>query len=112
MGKANFTQIYQDATDALGERPRIKVSYWCNKFRKDANYAGFIVYHTYGSFEWKQREGQGLSGGHRGRSFYVLLLCALTLLSYLVALPAACAVSTMPMQQRCVCLRCLRVRIA
>jgi predicted NAD/FAD-binding protein len=52
----------QDAARALGTRPTIKLSYYCNDYHPDGNFAGMIVYHTYGQHKWKQRPNQGLAG--------------------------------------------------
>jgi hypothetical protein len=75
MGKHNFNQIYKAAAQDLGHRPTIKISAYCDTYSPNRNYAGIIIYHTYGQFEWKQRPGQGVAGGFRGRAFYVLILC-------------------------------------
>lgn len=75
MGKSNFEQIYQDASQFLGERPTVKLSSFCDHFSPKCNYAGMIIYHSYGSYRWKQRPGQGVAAGYRGRSFYVLIMC-------------------------------------
>lgn len=75
MGKQNFSQLYIEAERELGYRPKVKLSHWCDRYKEDGNFAGMIIYNTYGSHKWKQRVGQGVSGGHRGQSFYVLILC-------------------------------------
>lgn len=75
MGKQNFCNIYRTAEEKLGHRPTIKISFYCDKFDPNSSYAGMIVYHTYGEHKWRQRRGQGVAGGHRGQSFYVLILC-------------------------------------
>lgn len=75
MGKRNFNHIYQAAARDLGQRPAIKLSSFCDTYNTHNNYAGIIIYHTYGQFRWKQRPGQGVAGGYRGRAFYVLILC-------------------------------------
>lgn len=75
MGKLHFEQIYQDAAQFLGERPTIKLSSFCDRYNSQHNYAGLIIYHTYGSYRWLQQPGQGVAGGYRARSFYVLIMC-------------------------------------
>jgi hypothetical protein len=75
MGKRNFKQMYQDAARDLGETPTIKLSTYCDGYQPNNNYAGIIIYHTYGEYKWQQRPGQGIAGGYRGRAFYVLILC-------------------------------------
>lgn len=74
MGKRNFKHIYQAAARDLGQRP-IKLSAFCDSFHPENNYAGIIIYHSYGRFQWQQRPCQGIAAGHRGRAFYVLILC-------------------------------------
>ena len=75
MGKQNFQHIYLAAAQALGERPTIKLSTFCETYKPEKRYMGMIVYHAYGQFKWQQRVGQGLAAGYRGRAFYVLILC-------------------------------------
>lgn len=75
MGKLNFEAIYQGAAEELGTKPGIKLSTFCDPWDPNANYAGLIIYHTYGSYQWRQRQGQGVAGGHNGRAFYVLISC-------------------------------------
>lgn len=75
MGKHNFQKIYRDALEQLGERPTIKLSSYCDRYNPTSKYAGMIIYHAYGAYKWQQQPGQGLAGGYRGRSFYVLILC-------------------------------------
>lgn len=75
MGKLKFEGIYQAATEDLGAKPAIKISHFCDAWDPSANYAGIIIYHTYGSFKWKQRPGQGVAGGYNGRAFYVIISC-------------------------------------
>lgn len=67
MGKADFPDIYVGALNALGRRPTLKLSTYCSTYRKGSNYAGMIIYHTYGHYSWKQRANQGVAGGYRGR---------------------------------------------
>lgn len=75
MGKAGFGDTYMSAASALGHRPQIKLSSFCDDYYDYANYAGFIIYHTYGRHTWRQHNNQGLARGYRGQSFYVLILC-------------------------------------
>lgn len=73
MGKHNFAAIYQEAVLDLGERPRIKISFFCDQYRPDKDYAGLIVYSTNGNFRW--RNERGVAKGHNGRAFYVMIKC-------------------------------------
>lgn len=75
MGKRNFKHIYQAAHQDLGQRPAIKLSTFCDRYSPNSNYAGIIIYHSYGKFQWQQKPGQGVAAGSRGRAFYVLIVC-------------------------------------
>ena len=71
MGKANFPEIYLGAKAAAGGQAlSIKLSNYCDAYAHDpsGNYAGLIIYHKDNAHVWLQ------SDGHRGRSFYVLIL--------------------------------------
>ena len=75
MGKKEFHLIYQAAVWALNGRPKIKLSEYSHPYKSESNYARIIIYHTYGSFQWQERAGQGLAAGYLGRAFYVIILC-------------------------------------
>lgn len=67
MGKADFPDIYVGAVNSLEARPTIKLSAFCSKYRDGSNYAGIIIYHTYGRHSWQQKPNQGVAG--RPQSF-------------------------------------------
>ena len=75
MGKLHFPEIYVNAKQALEGDLQIKLSAYCDPYDPHSNFAGMIIYHTYGRYKWQQRPNQGVAGGYRGRAFYVLIMC-------------------------------------
>lgn len=74
MGKKNFSRIYIQACNELGvSKPKIKLSHFCDEYNPRKNYAGIIIYHHRGEYQWTN--GEGVARGHRGRAFYVLIEC-------------------------------------
>ena len=53
MGKIDWSSThYLAAQNALGKRPTIKISHFSDKFLPNSNFAGVVVYHFGGKFEW------------------------------------------------------------
>ena len=72
MGKADFGRIYAYSCDELGGAS-IKLSGFCSTYDESKDYAGIIVYHHDGQFQWKNETG--VAEGYSCRSFYILIQC-------------------------------------
>jgi len=72
MGKKNFSSLYKQSRDELGNAT-LKVSSLCDAYNPSGNYAGLIVYHHGGKFKWKNTKG--VAKGYNCRSFYILIQC-------------------------------------
>jgi len=70
MGKKNFSSThYLPAKRALGGRPTVKISYFSDNYKPQGKFAGVIMYHWRGQFQW-QNEHLNWDG----RAFYVAIL--------------------------------------
>ncbi|WNE40245.1 MAG: hypothetical protein GBAus27B_000312 [Mycoplasmataceae bacterium] len=72
MGRKNFKELYKKMKQSQ-EKGKITCKIACSsdKFDSSKSYAGAIIYSLDGNFQWVS-EG-GLTKGHRGRGFYVII---------------------------------------
>jgi hypothetical protein len=72
MGKKDFQIFIQQAQAYNGGIVPMKISYFSDLFDPQKNFAGLIVYHVDGQFEWQQ-DSSGKTAGFKGRSFYIVI---------------------------------------
>lgn len=73
MGKKDFSQMYQLVKSQLAREKKeltIKISHFSDVFDETKDFAGVIIYHWEGKVQWHNQKIN-----HRGRSFYVYLVC-------------------------------------
>jgi len=71
MGKKNWSIThYRAAETELGERPKVKISAFCDPYDANADFAGIIVYAVKDSFKWTKTE---TVTGWGGRFAYVMI---------------------------------------
>ena len=71
MGKKNWSIThYRAAETEFGVRPKVKISYFCDRYDANAEFAGIVVYACKDSFKWT--ENQSVTG-HNGQFAYVMI---------------------------------------
>ena len=71
MGKKNWSIThYRAAEREFGVRPRVKISFLCDPFDANAEFAGIVIYAFKDSFKWTEHQSVT---GHNGRFAYVMI---------------------------------------
>ena len=71
MGKKNWSIThYQAAEKEFGVRPKVKISYFCDRYDENAEFAGIVIYAIKDSFKWTEHESVT---GHNGQFAYVMI---------------------------------------
>jgi len=71
MGKKNWSIThYRAAEIELGERPKVKISFLCDPYDANAEFAGIIIYAFKDSFKWTKDQSVT---GYKGQFAYVVI---------------------------------------